>query len=230
MASDSVHLKPGALPARLGQVALVEDLLMVHYLLATLNSIPHDLHAASEELGAVMSQLRASIVNETYLFSTSSHFVLLLQSLSARVNSLHARMNNTMHDYSLHPVHARTKRGLVDGLGKVSQYLIGTAMDVDVQDLRRHNDDLIKIATIVNKKIVMLNYKKVAKLETNVQELLEQVNDPTTNLNEALRRLGMLTPYLVINQFLLIIKASLNYVISIIEKSLPTWWMLLIAG
>ncbi len=148
MASDPVHLKPGALTAPLGQVVLVEDVHMVRYSRTTLISIPDDLHAASTELGAVVSQLRASIVNETQLFSVYSHFVLLLQSLSARVNSLHARINYTMHDYSLHPVHARTKRGLVDGLGRVSQYVIGTAMDNEVQNLRRHYDELIEIAAI----------------------------------------------------------------------------------
>ena len=58
--------------------------------------------------------------------------MLLLQSLSDRVHFLHARADNIMHDYSLHPVHARTKRGLVDGLGKISQYLIGTALDSEV--------------------------------------------------------------------------------------------------
>ncbi len=41
MASDPVHLRLGVLTARLGQVALVEDVLMVRYPLTTLISIPH---------------------------------------------------------------------------------------------------------------------------------------------------------------------------------------------
>ncbi len=85
VASDPVYLKPGALTARLGQVALVEDVLMVRYPLTTLISIPDNLHAASTELGAVMSDLHASIEDETRLFSPSSHSVLLLQSLSTKV-------------------------------------------------------------------------------------------------------------------------------------------------
>lgn len=48
-----------------------------------------------------------------------------------------------MHDFNKLPVHARSKRGLVDVLGRASQFLFGTAMDSDVQDLRSHYKQLV---------------------------------------------------------------------------------------
>ena len=90
-------------------------------------------------------------------------------------------------------------------------------MDAEVQDLRRRYDQLITIATS-NKKIVTLNYKKVAQLESNVNKLLKQINDLTTNLNEALKRLGMLTSYLVLDWFLHVIEASSDTIISLNEE------------
>ena len=215
--SDPLHLKHGALTARLGQVTLIEDVLMVRYPLTALVSIPVGLQDVSRELSNVKSRLHSAIEDETRLYSASSHTVLLLNYLSTRVNSLHAELNTTVHDYNLHPVHARTKRGLVDGFGKISQYFIGTAMDVDVQDLRRHYNELIAIAT-TNRQIVTLNFKKVAQLESNVNELLQQVNNLTTSFNEALKRLDMLTSYLVTDQFLHIIETSLNTVVSMNEE------------
>ncbi len=53
MAFDAVHLKPGALTARQGQVALVEDVLMVRYPFTTLISIPDRTRSCHESATSI---------------------------------------------------------------------------------------------------------------------------------------------------------------------------------
>ncbi len=51
---------------------------------------------------------------------------------------------------------SRSKRGLIDGLGHLSRYLFGTAMDADVQELREQYTYLSKLAEEQNK-VINLN-------------------------------------------------------------------------
>jgi len=212
LASTPIHLKPGALTSHLGRVALVEDVLMVRYPFTSLLSVPADLDVVSANLGAAVGLLRTSLKEESQSPSYL-HSQMILKLLTARVEFLHGKLNQTKHDYSLHPVHARTKRGLINALGRISQFLFGTAMDEDVQDLREHYNRLITIAA-TNRKVLNLNCKKLARLESNLKELLQHSNQLTRVLNSALIRLEALNEFLLLDQTLHVLEASLNSVLA----------------
>ncbi len=62
------------------------------------------------------------------------------------------------------------------------QYFFGTTLDENVQDLRKHYDQLITVAA-TNKKVLNLHHNKIVKLESNLNELLQYSNDLTTVLD-----------------------------------------------
>ena len=137
-ASAPLHLKPGALTTHLGEVALIEDTLLVRYPFSALFSVPTELDIVSNTLNNSLQTLNSMLANETH-GQTQTFSQIIIKVLKARVEFLHERLNQSKHDYNLHPVHARTKRQLINGFGKLSQYLFGTAMDEDVQDMREHS-------------------------------------------------------------------------------------------
>ncbi len=140
----------------------------------------------------------------------------ILKALTTRVEFLHGTLNQSQHDYNLYPVHAHTKRGLIYGLGQVFQYLFGTALDEDVQDLREHYNPLINIAA-TNNRVLNLHHNQPTKLESNLNELLQYSNDLATVLNHALLCLDVINHVVVIDQVLHVFKASLDSVLSINE-------------
>ncbi len=82
-----------------------------------------------------LQELESLLADETH-GQTQVFSQPILKALTARVEFLHGTLNQSQHDYNLHPVHASTKRGLINELGQLSQYLFGTALDENVQDLR----------------------------------------------------------------------------------------------
>ena len=77
-------------------------------------------------------------------------------------------VNDVLHDYSKHPVHARTKRRLVAAVGWVSHKLFENS---DVQDLCVNYNHVVSIAS-ANRRVINMNSKKVASLHLNVNDLL----------------------------------------------------------
>ncbi len=181
---------------------------MLRYHFVILFSISEGLLAVSVKLD-VLSFLE----DKTYAPSLM-HPVEMLWSLSSRVEFLHAQLNQSKHDYSLHPLNIRTKRGFAIGLRKIFQYFFDTAMDEGVQHLRKHFTHLITIAA-TNRKAFNLPHKKLAKLESNIQELLQHANDLTNVVNNTLRRFNALHDFFGIDQIVQLLETSLNSVFSI---------------
>lgn len=61
-------------------------------------------------------------------------------------------------------------------------------MDQHVQDLRKHCNQRITVE-VTNRKVTVLNEKKLIQLGSIVKDLLQQVNDLMMIHNEVLRRL-----------------------------------------
>ena len=84
-------------------------------------------------------------------------------------------LNDALHDYSKHSVHAHTEKELINALGWESQKLFGTAMDNDVQDLHIMYYPLVSIAS-ANRQVINMGRKEVASLQSNVNDLPKHIN------------------------------------------------------
>ncbi|RUM30632.1 MAG: hypothetical protein DSY32_02030, partial [Aquifex sp.] len=156
LALDPAHLKPGALTAHLGRVALVEDVLWVRYPYAALVTIPGKLREVTEQLNAALTQLEQDLQKRRA--DRSFDFLPLLH---ARVTYLNDTINLALENYSGLDTANRTKRGLIDGIGQLSRLLFGTAMNEDVEKLRDRYNQLTSIAS-ANNKAIHLTCRKIA--------------------------------------------------------------------
>ena len=212
IALEPDHLKPGALTTHLGTVTLVEDVLLVRYPYTFLHAIPDTLEVISKGLTTALSRIKLTTEREVQNPS-HLHSHRILSILQARLTFLHETLDFAKHDYTLHPAHARVKRGLLNALGKASQFIFGTAMDEDVQDLRTRYNQLTSIAA-TNRKVLTLNCKKIALLEQHVKELLHHTNNFTQILNSAVMRLDILNDFILLDQSLLVLETSLRSVVA----------------
>lgn len=83
----------------------------------------------------------------------------IYEHLGDGVILLQGKVEMTTRDFSVHPSHARRKRGLLNLLGSVSNFLFGTATEDEVQDLRQHYNKLLTSAD-QNRRVVNPNCKK----------------------------------------------------------------------
>ncbi len=125
-------------------------------------------------------------------------------------------MERAKTNYSLHPVHARTKRGLLNIVGEAPKLLFGTATDDDVRDLRERYNHVFSFAAH-NRRVINLNYMKIAKLQSHLSKLLDYTNKLTSLLNKALQRRDWLTGFLLIDQSLHVIETFINSVSDVSE-------------
>ena len=93
----------------------------------------------------------------------------------------------------------------MDGIGKLSRMLFGTAMNEDVEDLRDKFNQLASIA-VTNNKAVNLNSRNLAKLEQHVNDLAEYMSLVTEQLNDILHKVENLYAYGLMGQELTIIE------------------------
>ena len=135
------------------------------------------------------------------------HAKTILCLLKSILSFLQTSIDDTMHDFNKHPVHARSKKGLVDALGRASQFLFSIAMESDVQDLRRHYNQLVSM-TSANRRVINLNSKPVASLQSNVKDLLEHTNTLRKVLNNAITRINQITSLWLLDQPLLVLETS----------------------
>ena len=179
VALDPAQLKPGALTAHIGRVALVEDTLWVSYPSAPLVSIPDRLGALADKLSERLKSI------ETHI---PSHTVVLRDRLEQLRDLVVAETEN------YHDVHLRTrvKRGLVDGIGHLSRALFGTALDSDVEDLRDRYNDLAKAAA-VNDKAVKLNSRNIDRLNDNLNKVIDHAKRMEIAVNKAVATLSYKT-------------------------------------
>ncbi len=111
-------------------------------------------------------------------------------------------------------IHSRSKRGLLDVVRKASKFLFGTATEDDIRDLREHYNQLLSIPA-ENRRVINLNYRKIAQLETYLNKLLEHTNKLTNVVNKALQRLDKLTDLFLMDQTLYVIDTILTLVLAV---------------
>ncbi len=101
----------------------------------------------------------------------------------------------------LHLIHARSKRGLLNVIGKASKFLFGTATEDDIRDLREHFNRVLSFAA-KNSRAINLNYRKIAKQDSHLSKLLVHTNKLASFVNRALQRQDQLTGFLLRPEFI----------------------------
>ncbi len=200
LALTPTHLKPGALTDKLGEVFLIEEVLIVRYPYTSLINTTCTIKTVLDTLTKLSDSLIATTYRE-YKAPSDFHAQDVLQLLWQRIEYLKDKVERANTDYSLHPVHARTKRGLLNIVGSASKFLFGIATDDDVRDLRERYNRVFSFAAH-NRRVINLNYKKIAILQSHLSTLLNHANKLTSLLNKALQRLDRLTGFLLIDQSL----------------------------
>ncbi len=138
----------------------------------------------------------------------------ILQLLGDRINFLQERIEQEHKDITIHPIHSRSKRGLLNIVGSASKFLFGTAKEDDVQDLKDHYNRVLTVAS-QNHQMVTLAFKKINILHDSLQKLLEHTNKLTEIVNKALQGLEQLSDFLILDQALHISEASYNTVMEV---------------
>ena len=172
----------------------------------SITTVPTELETVSAHMTEAINQLTIEL-NPQSQFPSHLHAKTILYFLKSRLSFLQISIDDSIHDFNKHPVHARSKMGLVDALGRASQFLFGTAMDSDVQDLRKHYTQLVSMAS-ANRRVINLNSNRVASLQPNVKDLLEHTNTLRKVLNNAITRINQITSLWLLDQPLLVLETS----------------------
>ena len=177
-ARDPAHLKPGALTANIGRVSLIQDYLWVRYPYTELKAVPGRLLNLTEQLSDTLFELNKHTIHDTKYSS------LMKMLLKERVEFLRDTVKDALENYDGFPSNTRSKRGLIDGLGMLSQMMFGTAMDSDVKELQERYNNLAAVA-ISNRKAVDLNCRNIARLNEGMIKLVNYTNILGASLNKA---------------------------------------------
>ncbi len=106
----------------------------------------------------------------------------LLRLIFARIAFVNETLTLALENYADVHLSSRPKRGLIDGLGHLSRYLFGTAMDAGVQELREKYTYLSNLAEEQNK-VINLNSQNIARLDRKLQEIGNYTNILRASLN-----------------------------------------------
>ncbi len=99
LGSTPKHLKLGALSAQLGEVALIEDVLMVKYSFAPLLMVPVQLKIVVTNLNTTRDVLHKSLEQES--FSPTHYYSFsILQLLTDRIGYLNDKLNKAQQYYN----------------------------------------------------------------------------------------------------------------------------------
>ncbi len=104
---------------------------------------------------------------------------------------------------------SRAKRGLMDGIGKLSRMLFGTAMDEDVEQLRGRYNHLTSIAS-AEYRAIHINCRNIARLEKHVSDLGLYVNQLKSELNNILTNVYSMCDFMTITQLLSVMETAVN--------------------
>ena len=207
-AKEPGHLKPGALVGHLGRVALIEDVLWVRYPYESLRSIPDRLKVVVTDLDVILTRLK----NEDFSARNATKWddpLSLLTLFATRLTFVNDSITLALEAYLGLDKHNRAKRGYLDGIGELSRDLFGTAMDSDVMELRAKYNELTYLAAS-NNRAVMINCKKLAKLDRHVNDLGLYVNRLRLALNKVLATLDSLYDFMVLTQALPALENAVN--------------------
>lgn len=194
-AMEPAHLKPGALAAHLGRVALVEDVLWVRYPYASLVKIPGKLKSIVECLNVALQRLQEVLPKDSPLSNE------LLPLLYSRIKYINDTVTLALENYDGIHNSNRKKRGLIDGIGQLSRMLFGTAMNEDIEKLREQYNQLTYVAS-ANNKAIHLHNRNIAKLEQHINDLGRHAELLRIQLNEALTNIKKLQAFAVIREAL----------------------------
>ena len=210
------HLKPGALSHHLGQVHLIEEVLIVRYPFTSLYNSTPTVKVVLDKLNNINNMINATQDREDK--APSKHQTqVILELLEDRVLFIKQKIEKLDIDYSLHPVHARKKRGLLDFVGKTSKYLFGTATNDDIRDLREHYNRLLSYAA-QNGKVINLNCRKIKRLQAHFDKLLTHTNKLTTVVNIVLRGLKHLENFILMDQAVQVMERIIGAVLEVNEE------------
>ena len=155
-----------------------------------------------ERLQEVASRLNATLWHlEKELPDGAKEPNEILFLLHARVRFVTEMIDSALENYEGLSVTNRTKRGLINGIGKISQFLFGTAMNEDVEDLKGKYNQLISIAKS-NNKAINLNCRNIERLEKQVTDLASYANLLGQSMNVMLAKLNSAYEYSVIGHAL----------------------------
>ncbi len=214
LAFSPIHLKPGALTNHLGEINLIEEVLIAQY--TPLFNTTSTIKVASETLLKLSEAISPIRINEAKA-KVNSNALKLLNLLRDRLAFLQGKVDQANTDYSLHPAHSRVRRGLLNIFGKASKYLFGTATEDDIHVLREHYNHVFFYAAN-NRRVINLNYRKIGILQSHLNKLLVHSNYLTAIINKTLQRLNMLTDFLLLDQTLHALDAVLTSVLSVNDK------------
>ncbi len=110
----------------------------------------------TETLPKLSESMNATRVRETKA-NPDSNALKLLNLLWDRSVILQGKVDQTNTDYSLHLIHSKVKRGLLNIVGKASKYLYGTGTEDDIHDLREHYNHVLSYAAN-DRQVINLNH------------------------------------------------------------------------
>ena len=188
-------LKPGALTGHLGRVFLTEDALWVTYPHEPLVAIPGKLREVASQLNATLWHL------EKELPERAGEPYAILSLLHARTRYVMDTVISAVEKYEGLSVTNRMKSGLIDGIGKLSRMLFGTAMNEDVEDLRDKYNQLLTIAK-ANNKAISLNCRNIARIERQITELASYTQLLGDSMRKMLSQLNALYEFTIVGNAL----------------------------
>ncbi len=233
LAITPIHLKPGALTNHLDEINLIGEVLIVQYPYTPLLNTTPTMKVVSETLFNFSESVNPTRIRENKA-NPSSHAKKILNLLwdeitpSSQVRDvlnllwdrlvfLQGKIDQGNTDYSLHPLHSRVKRGLLNIFRSASKYLFGTASEDDIHDLKEHYNHVLSYAAH-NRRVINLNYRKTGILQSHMNKLLEATNKLAKVMNKALQRLGLLIDFLLMDHTLHVIDAILTSVLSVNDE------------
>ena len=206
-AAEPEHLKPGGLVGHLGQIALVEDLIFVRYPYATLRVVPRRLKETLKEINSLFKQMNDEA--NKHINTKADDPSYLLKLFASRLSYVNDSLTIALESYVGLDGPARSKRGLMNGLGELSRDLFGTAMEKDVVELRDRYNQLTTIAN-ANNRAIRINCVRLAKLGQHVDELGTYANRLKLALDKILSSVDSVYEFMVIHQALPALENSVN--------------------
>ena len=203
LAFEPSHLKPGALTAHMGRVTLVEDTLWIRYPYTALKEVPSSLRQTMDKLGEITTKLERGLPAG---FKSSKDYLSLVQT---RITYLNESIQTALENYLLVNTTERVKRGLINGVGQISRWLFGTAMNEDVDKLKENFNKLSEMALEQNK-VINLNCWNIAKLEQHVHDLADYSDNLRLTLNDVLAEIDGMYSLAVVNQLLPVLENTVN--------------------
>ncbi len=122
-------------------------------------------------------------------------------------------MSKSLATFSIYSLLGLPKRGLIDGLGHLSRYLFGTAMDADVQELREKYTYLSNLAEEQNK-VINLKSQNIARLDRKLQDVANYTNILRASLNTVLQSMNSLYAFEVLEQALAALETSAQSILN----------------